>query len=228
MAQINHVAQFPDLTEILFTNESWRTICVNEDTLKDIKTEFIFHVHAVSEAPSLVEVGFKPVSCMNNWFSAHRKEWRRMTLYWKRNPLFEGEKQEATRVCWGVNDRQLRNADITPYAYRVPDYARLPGYQGDSEYLAGSGCGFNLGELPFVEHSFHRFFTLMRMPVRVKLGDKKWLVERGYRLLDRGKFASYWINGWDPKEYSVEKERNYFGVNKSWESIKAKVENGNR
>jgi len=54
----------------------------------------------------------------------------------------------------------------------------------------------------------------MRMPTEVTPIQNRWFTLHNYRLRDKGKLASYWVNGWPPKEYSIEKEYEYFEISK--------------
>lgn len=211
------VTQFPDLTEILFMAESWKVATPTEEDMKKIKTEFIFYVAALKLSPSAVELGFKPVSCMNNWFSAHRRQQRRMTLYWMRNPHSDEEPQPAYRIAWGGG--YYAEGKLPPKPYIVDRTKGLSEYS----FLAASGCGFNIGEPPFDKGTCYQFPTLMRMPVEVLRPEAQELVKHGYRLLDTGKLASYWVNGWKPEKYDFVKECKYFNVNLDWSPKEKKV-----
>lgn len=208
------IVQFPDLAEVQFMRESYcGSSGMTKEYLDAIKTEFIFFVKANGVSPTAEEWGLKPVSCMNNWYTAHRTEARRMTLYWMRNPNYTEEPQTPTRISWGIN--RPYDDKYIPY---VLDRTKLT----QDSFLAASGCGFAIGEPPFVPRLFHRFHTLMRIPVEVKPIEKRWLVKHNYRLLDTGKLASYWVNGWTPKEYTYEKECAYFKVHADWSKIEPK------
>lgn len=207
--------QFPDLTEIEYMNDSYCGYGPSPENVKAIKTEFIFFVKALGTSENAIALGLKPVSCMNNWYNAHRCEWRKMTLYWMRNPNFVDEPQTPTRTNWGINRGHYDEYKWHPY---VLDRTKLT----QDSFLAASGCGFALGEPPFVKKCFYQFHTLMRMPVEVKPIEKRWLLKHNYRLLDTGKLASYWVNGWLPEEYTKEKECAYFKVNADWSKIEPK------
>jgi hypothetical protein len=202
----NFITQFPDLTEINYMRDSWKTAYVTPKHLEEIKTEFIFFVKATGVSDNAVELGFKPVSAMNNWYCAHRAEKRRMMFYWMRNPNPQVEPQKPRRTSWGIN-RGMEN-----YPPHIPDRKTL----SQDQFLAASGCGFMIGEPPFVWDLMHRFHTLMRMPIKVPQPQVEELVKHGYRLLDTGSLASYWINGWLPDEYSFKKECRYFKCKADW------------
>lgn len=186
------VTQFPDLTEIKYTS------VVTQEDIREVKTEFMFFLKAPHSSGIPAEgLGLKPVSMMNNWWPSHNGENRALTLYWARVPHSEGIPQLAERKRW--------------------EYSSTEAYADIEQHLAASGCGLKIGEPPLEVALFHRFFTLMRMPVEVKLIQKRWLTKHNYRLLDTGKLASYWVNGWSPEEYSHAKEYAYFGTSqKEW------------
>jgi hypothetical protein len=203
----NFTVQFPDLTEINWMRDSWKAGVVTPKHLAEIKTEFIFFVRAVGVSQNAMELGFKPVSAMNNWYYAHKCEARRMLFYWMRNPNPQVEEQKPYRCSWGINRY---------YDNHLPPH--VPNRENPSQdtFLAASGCGFMIGEPPFEKKWFHRFHTLMRMPVAVPRPQAKELVQHGFRLLDTGKLASYWINGWALDQYSYQKECEYFNCNEDW------------
>lgn len=178
------ITQFPDLTELKYTSS------VTEENIRNVKTEFMFYLKGpLGSGNSVTQQGLKPVSIMNNWWPTHCGENRALTLYWGRVPHSEGIAQPATRKTWGYFSGAFTTIE---------------------QHLAASGCGLKIGEPPFKVALFHRFFTLMRMPVVVTPIQQRWLKKHNYRLLDTGKVASYWINGWKPEEYSHAKEYAYF------------------
>lgn len=188
--------QYPDLTELKYA--SART----EKHIEETKTEFIFHLSAPHNydlrKSYILDAGFQEVSCMNNWWPSHRGEKRTLTLFWMRAPNGLVEPQPCKRKAW-LNYRSANE------------------HYFHGQHLAWSGCGFKIGVPPLGEFAttrFHRFFTLMRMPVIVKPLNLKWLKKHNYRHLDTGFMASYWINGWKPKEYDIKKEYEYFGTTK--------------
>jgi len=53
------------------------------------------------------------------------------------------------------------------------------------------------------------------MPLKLNDVQKRFMEEYHYRLLDTGKLATYWVNGWKPEEYSMEKEYKFFNTNQT-------------
>ncbi len=181
------VIQFPDLTEVMYGNE------LANISPSTCQTEFAFQLKSpVTETSDRMfkESGFKAVSIMNNWWPSHAGEIRPLTLYWmratKENPLPEKIYRQKWTYCssskWAILE----------------------------QHMAGSGCGLKIGELPFRKSLFHRYFTLMRLPVEITPLQKRWLAMYNFRHLDTGKLASYYINGWKPEEYTSTKEFEYF------------------
>jgi hypothetical protein len=177
--------QFQDLTEIPYI--------FNAPPLSGIKTEFVFFLKALDKGgkdAKALELGLKPVSSMNNWWPSHNGESRCLTLYWLKLP--------DRPNCQGAGVKRVR----WEYAER--------GKWTSIKNLAASGCGFKIGEPPLQKRQYYKFFTLMRMPVKIKPIEKMWMTQNHFRLLDTGTMSSYWINGWDPKEYSHEMEYKFF------------------
>lgn len=185
------VIQFPDLTEIDYAKD------MTQESIKQIKTEFIFHLAApYYEGINKTKFGFKAVSCMNNWWPSHAGENRKLTLWWMRSPGFLEGPQIADRKVW------------PSYCLADRKYGKIV------KWLSHTGCGLKIGEPPFTvklfDTQFNRFFTLLRMPLIVSPLKQRFLASRNYRHLDTGKLASYWINGWEPEKYDVEEEYKYF------------------
>ena len=133
------VIQYPDLTEYFYGYETGE---------HSFQTEFAFHLAAAHSEYGyrLHERGFKPVSAMNNWWPTHAGESRKLTLWWKKKEEFgPAPVLKVRRYHWdGFGGKK---------------------YNTITQHLAGSGCGFKIGELPFRVRLFNRFFTLMRLPV---------------------------------------------------------------
>jgi hypothetical protein len=183
------VVQFPDLTEVLYA-EGLRNI-------KDYKTEFVFYLAARKESYNALDLGFKHVAAMNNWWPSHGGEVRQMSLYWLRNPN-KVKPQISAPKSWG--------ARLASYYKNTPCEKHLL-------QTAASGCGFKIGQVPLKASLYNRFFTLMRLPLVLSEVRRKWLTDHNYRHLDTGSMAQYWINGWDPKVYSgIELEYAHFGI----------------
>lgn len=187
--------QFPDLTEFNTPYE------IDKETVKKVKTEFAFYLSSLDSGRKHIAIlkplGFTSVSVMNNWWPTHYGEERPLTLYWKRCNDGTGKSPVCRRRIW--------------WGMAIAEYEQI------RQHLAGSGCGLKIGEPPLKAELFHKFFTLMRLPVVVSPPQKKWLLTHNYRHLETGKLASYWINGWKPGEYCIEKEYEYFKTSqKDW------------
>lgn len=191
------IVQLPDLTEVLWAHNL-------PEEVPEAETEFLFFLSGPCGGHRNLPEGMQPVSCMNNWWPSHHGEMRTLTLYWMRPPNGTKDPQPCKRKKW-LYDEERR------MKYPTSKFNAI------KEHLAASGCGFKIGVPPFRVKLFHRFFTLMRMPVEVKPIQKRWLTLHNYRLLDIGAMASYWVNGWKPEEYSEEKELAYFKTTqKEW------------
>jgi hypothetical protein len=183
--------QYPDLTEVL-----------NLDFTRGVfpaKTEFVFSLKALNKPGDVTDrqaerEGFKLVSSMNNWWPTHAGQTRRLNLYWHRakEPVIL-DPFKANRTRWHFGGGK---------------YAKI------QRHLAASGCGFKIGLPPFKVELFDRFFTLMRLPLKLHPARKKWLEAHNYRFLDSGSIAQYWINGWPPEEWTAEKEYAHFNTTK--------------
>lgn len=187
--------QYPDLTEI----GCYEVLHTNFQ--KEIDTEFVFYLRAIGSAGYATpeNYGFKLVSSMNNWWPSHYGEERRLDLFWMKLPEKpDFSAREVYRVKWSYG-----RACNTNYL------------KAHEKHMAKSGCGLKIGEPPFKATLFHRFFTLMRLPVELKPSQTKWLKLHNYRFLDSGKEAQYWVNGWPPEEYSMEKEYEFFKTSKA-------------
>lgn len=160
-------------------------------TVPTFKTEFSFYIeapgHTAEVHNNLTQAEFQPVSCMNNWWPSHCSRARKLVLWWRKHNK-RAKPQPTTRAKWCTT----------------------------LSHMAGSGCGFKIGELPLKANLFHRFFTLMRMPVEVSEDQQAWLKKHNFRHLDTGSLASYYVNGWDPTKYNLEAEFAYFGITEQW------------
>jgi hypothetical protein len=186
------IVQFPDLTE-------WSGLGENHDPVH-IRTEFAFGVAAPgSSTDKLTAAGFQHVSSMNNWWPTHKGQDRELKLYWKK---FDDKgivpELEFTLKKWCIW-KAVEDAEV----------------KADSTYcvkkdLAASGCGFKIAQPPLKRISFYRFFSLLRMPLQPMKVQVKWLGANHFRLLDTGTQASFWCNGWKPKEWDIKMEREFF------------------
>jgi len=176
------IVQFPDLTEI-------ETISCNAISKSHIKTEFAFGVAAPNQDTTLLkDLGFKHLASMMNWWPSHWGHKRELKFFWLR--LEEREPQLPGRLRWCHEpsaDPKTGNFYIT-------------------KDLAASGCGFKLGTPPLQRASYFRFFTLLRMPVKPGKIQQKWLGLNFFRHIDTGAQASYWVNGWEPGQWSMKEE----------------------
>jgi hypothetical protein len=190
--------QFPDLTEVkdLYYESNFAP-----EKIRALKTEFAFAVTGPNSNIAenrLMHVGFKAISQMNNWWSSHAGESRCLTFYWKKwdRPNLQGS---VERVTW-QNQKYIKGEILSS----LPPYG----------HLASGGCGLKLLENFLSKKHAYRFFTLQRMPLEPTALQLKKLASLNYRLVDSGKLASYWINGWDPDTYDVKKEYEFFGTTK--------------
>lgn len=179
------VPQFQDLTEI----PGGYIVGI-----KRLQTEFAFAVAAPGQNfKDLSDYGFKHLADMNNWWPTHAGENRKLEFWWLKQDAANLEKAPMRRGwCY--------------YEHGSSEEAAL------KRQLASSGCGFKLAQPPISKKEHYRFFTLLRMPIVVSPLRLKLLKEMNYRHIDTGKLASYWLNGWDPKEYSHAMEYKYFGI----------------
>jgi hypothetical protein len=184
--------QFQDLTEGTQIGEYRNTL---KESLKNLKTEFIFGVAAPGQDASyLKDFGFKHLSTMNNWFYSHSGQTRPLSFYWLKREGAKNLDEAPTRKVWCGGEV-------------------LPTINGALSY---GGCGFKLGVAPLSRKLHYQAFTLLRLPIEVSRVQAKLLKKLHYRHIDTGKLASYWINGWDPKEYSSAREYKFFGTKSTW------------
>jgi hypothetical protein len=190
------IPQFQDLTEWYGVSDGYNV----QESLKAIKTEFTFAVAAPSQNIGyLIKEGFNHLSSMNNWWPSHCGQNRELKFLWLKKEGILNLAKAPLRSSWGFGDE------------RKEKYL--------SDQLAKGGCGFKLAIPPIASKDHYRYFTLMRLPVRVSSLRQKLLAKLNYRLIDTGKLASYWVNGWEPKVYSHEMEYKFFGITQSiWSS----------
>lgn len=200
-AEVNmHVhEQFQDLTEVLYTPNKYCPIDV-----KKMNTEFVFYLAAPgAELGAVTQHGLKHVSSMNNWWPSHHGETRTLRLYWLKQDKPNLEKPPARKMWY--------------HSRTGCEY-----YNPITEDMAASGCGFKLGttlkKKTLKPTGFYKFFTLLRLPLaELKPLEQKWMDLNHFRFLDKGKLAQYWVNGWEPREYSALKEYEFFHTSqKEW------------
>jgi hypothetical protein len=167
------VPQFPDVTEI---NGIWNLIGTNTEAAlrrKGLPTQFMFATSATySMVRDLETFNFRPLARMTNRNPVHEKEEGRfITFWWKRlrNTQKIVVKPEPKHYIMSTVD--------------VPD-------------LAAGCCGFKLleGKIPLTP-----YFSLLRMPLAMPEPRVQQLSHAGYRLIDTGSLATFWLNG-DPLE----------------------------
>lgn len=192
------VPQFEDLTE---GRGLFNCAGTTEENVKAIKTEFSFAVAAPSQGGEYLEkYGFRHVSTMNNWWPTHAGQNRALKFFWRKDEKAPNLPKKPARISWQMGNYQ--------------DKAKRLALQ-----LAHSGCGFKLCTPPVTMKDHYRFFTLMRLPIEPTDSQVKLLKKLNYRHLDTGRLASYWINGWEPKKYSFDREYDFFGINQNiWSS----------
>lgn len=211
--EIQFYPQFKDLTEVPHMNLCYypKKSIQKEmyETLRDkIETEFTFWVASVeADLDYALEAGFKPVSKMNNWWPSHNGEDRPMTLMWLKLPDKKNLAVAPQRNRW-YYDRHYYGGRYTPILVN----------------LAGSGCGFKLADNPVLGRrtmkptGFYRFFTLLRMPLKLGAIQQKWMTLNNFRLLDTGTMSTYWVNGWEPEKYDIYEEYKFFKTTREeWE-----------
>lgn len=195
--QLNTVVQYPDLTECTSSSDFGNGGITFDRLHNTIHTEFAFattvhhSTYINSNVIGLQNMGFTAVSAMKNWHPAHNGAEYCLHFWWKR--IHTGAdvlKQPTHRTYWGAN--HLENSTNL------------------KKYLGASGCGFKLGEPPLLRTQFFQFFTCLRMPLEPTKIQAAWLKGHNFRLVANGKWASFWINGWDPKAWTIENEHKYF------------------
>lgn len=195
------VYQFPDLAEIDGLSH------ISPSELNDCRAEFVFGTtlctpHFQSQYSSdnkksatmnsAEKTGMQLLSVMHNWWPSHSYEadkGRPLAFYWKRLKKDIPDNYdfpEATRQTWGYG-RQDK-------LYRMHE-----------KHLQRSGCGFKIGIPPLKVQYYARYFTLLRMPIKLKKVQLRWMKDFNFRHIDTGKLASYWINGWTMEEYNYRK-----------------------
>jgi hypothetical protein len=171
--------QFSDLTEVYTTSLRDYT----EANLHDmVQTEFLFGTTTKwqNSHKFCKQLGFKAVSCMNNWWPTHDGDNRTMTLWWKRLREKQDAPLEPQPCHWGMNAEK---------------------YGIHERHTQASGCGFKIAEPPLRRNLFFRYHTLLRLPIDPNRIRRKWLEKHHFWLLEVGSFASFWVNGWKPEEY---------------------------
>ena len=173
--------QAPDVVELQSSEVGY---------LRSIQTEFAWVCipQRFQDTPqTLKNAGFEHLSTMNNHHWAHPKYSSILCFYWKRMH------DKAAPV---PRQRYVWMADGN--------------YKGLSHpWLSGSACGFGFqdGETEEVRPDL-RYFNLIRMPLeKLGRGEILRLHLHNYRQIGVGERASFWINGWKPEEYDIEKEK---------------------
>ena len=135
-----------------------------------LPTQFIFATSAIySRVEPLRRLEFTPLAKMTNCNPNHRGEERNIIFWWKR-----------------LLDVQTKPINPKPIHYE--------NYGKPVENLSAGCCGFKIlqSRLPLTP-----YFSLIRMPLALKKTDLTRLKKHGYRLIDTGSFATFWLNG-DP------------------------------
>lgn len=185
------VVQFPDVTEYYYQYD------MSPKASEAVKTEFAFNLGAFrNHSAEAEDIGLKPVSTMMNWWPTHAGEIRPLTLFWGRAIYDNGIPQPTNRTYWR-------------FARQDPVWNKIV------FDLAASGCGLKIAEPPLKKEKFHRFFTLLRMPLKLAPIQVKWMAKYNFRLIDTGRLATFWVNGWDPKTYNENEEFKYFSTTKN-------------
>ena len=211
---MDYYVQYPDITEIAYLKGCGDAVAFGE---KDVKTEFMFWLQACDDGKKVPEadsLGLKRVSSMNNWWPSHCGQERKLTLWWRHLPGKKNVDKPGALRRWcsrGNYHANFMNQEYAPNGV-VTDII--------CQSLAGSGCGFKLIDKTFLKdcdykcdlraRSFYRFFTLIRMPLELNKKEAKFMEDYNYRLLDTGKLATYWVNGWPSEKYSIKEEYKFF------------------
>jgi len=225
---MSYYVQYPDLTEIsvaylrptilypspklehyyYWNNARWGS------SLESIQTEFSFGIYAPSNSkdalPILEEAGYKHLATGLNWYYSHVGQDRPLQFWWKKH---EGKTEPIP--CKRVSYGGPRTDPIAAYQREGNRYL----YRG---ILAATGCGFSIQDFPMLPRKERlpiRYFTLLRAPLQISRMRQIWLKHWNFRKIDEGHMASYWLNGFDPKGYSPNVEKEY------WASIASKIAN---
>lgn len=210
---MDSVVQFQDLTEVKGVANDGpgydlvsRTYIKPSFSGKHCDTEFAFGVQSTSQPDNvLVKAGFTPVSTVNNWYTGHWGDIRPQTIWWKK---MEGKKNDKTpnRTGFGSYTKRTKE-DIIALEAALQNHPS--GYF--IEFIA-SGCGAALYDNPEIRpYNIWKFCGLIRLPLEITSEYEAWLKKNYYRFLDKGTMAQYWVNGWNPAEWSFEKEIERWG-----------------
>lgn len=189
---LNGTTQWPDVTELIRSSEFKDERVTCDFITQKVTTEFAYATTANrtgkwTEGPGIAGLhrcGFEPISAMKNWYSVHSADRWPIIFWWKR-------------------------------IHTGPDVVERPAFRtywcGDSaQQLHHSGCGFRMGMEPLTRAKYLRYFSLLRMPLEVSKQRQRWLKNQNYRMIAKGTFATFWINGWDPKSWTVKREWAFF------------------
>lgn len=204
-------AQAPDVTELsssyltnlkhsfleqrVWTEFAWVTVAVGTTNGTGVRPEAL---------DSLKRLGFNPISRMSNRHPCHSQQKYYLEFWWKRmhdgvDPWKAGPVR-VNRCDWG-------------------------GYRDKS----ASGCGFNFGEPPLTEIKtrFFDFFSLLRIP---HTDDKDGLYEShlkrfNFRKVDRGRLATFYVNGFDCDKWDWDAERAFIAKGEIIEQRQEAVDN---
>jgi hypothetical protein len=174
---------YPDLSEL----ESCMGV---ENSGEEIQTEFSFTVAApYSSSPKHAkEHGFEHMATGRNWWPTHLYEWREMKFYWRKAKEFKEIEIPKNRASWyRRNDFQW-------------NYIKIPQFASD---IQASGCGFKVVNNAITPARLMGYFTLVRMTTKPLQKHLNLFERLGYRKLDEGKIAEYWINGMEPDKHTM-------------------------
>jgi hypothetical protein len=159
--------------------------------LTGIPTEFAFGTSRDNMPEVMAKAGFKHIRTMINWWPSHAYEKAPMNMFWWKNPN-PTRPQEIT--------------DVKPHSWMWKYSDDYPNFGVDD--TQGTGCGVKIGHLPLRAYQWYHYFTLMRLPLTKNLTEvqKTWLKYRSFKFLDEGSISSYWVNGFEPEKYTVDKE----------------------
>jgi len=159
----------------------------------ELRTEFAFTIAATySNTPKYADkVGLVHKATGRNWWPSHLDEWRELKFYWMRNKYFVEVKVPKRRESWYSDAMDYWN-DVT-----------IPKFPKD---IQATGCGFKVVNDKVTPGKLLGYFTLVRLTKKPNKLQLSLLDKFGYRKLDEGKLAEYWINGLEPGKYKQSDE----------------------
>lgn len=190
---------YPDITELgglnvggmwvgpVYQREDFSTIL--DKHASKVSSEFAFCVTSASQmtpnggsynvSPYLRDAGWRLVGQKLNWYPSHNGD-----------------------HCVGVWFKRLRTGGVDMSV--VQPRQCYNGGPPSPKNLVWSSCGakflVGLSQLRWG----NKMLSLARLPVDIPLRWKPFLKVHGWRHVDTGQLASYWVNGWEPADYPGE------------------------